>query len=103
MKLARIFWSTGSLLANVTIIVYIMLSRNAPADIEQRYAYINDNWGSYSAHWKLEFLLMTMIAIAALYFAARSRKFSWSLIAVGQIILLMTYPLMLGGYRNTPV
>ena len=45
---------------------------------------------------------MAMVAIGALYFAMKSKKISWSIISLGQIILLMTYPLMLGGYRNTP-
>ncbi|MCY2685652.1 hypothetical protein [Salinimicrobium sp. TH3] len=103
MKLAKALWSLGSLLVNVTIIIYIVLSSRAPANLEVRFAYINEKWGIYSAHWKIEFLLMTMIAVGAFYFAIKSKKISWSLITVGQIILLMIYPLMLGGYYNTPV
>ncbi|MFC3881180.1 hypothetical protein ACFOSV_13385 [Algoriphagus namhaensis] len=103
MKLAKALWSLGSLLVNGTIIVYIILSSKAPADIEARFAYINENWNAYAIHWKAEFLLMTMVAIGAFYFAAKSKKISWSLITVGQLINLSTYPLMLGGYKNTPV
>ncbi|MCX2718125.1 hypothetical protein [Lentiprolixibacter aurantiacus] len=102
MKLAKIFWSLGSLLINVTIIIYIALSSKAPQDIVERYAYINSNWALYGAHWKAEFLFMTLIAIGAVFFAARFRKISWSVIVVGQLILLLTYPIMLGGYQNTP-
>ncbi len=103
MKLAKAFWSLGSLLVNGVIVVYIILSSNAPTELTARYSYINDNWGVYGAHWRVEFLLMTMVAIGALYFAITSKKISWSVITVGQIILLGTYPLMLGGYRNTSV
>lgn len=46
---------------------------------------------------------MTLIAIAAIYFAIQLKKISWSIISVGQIILLLTYPTMLGGYPNTSV
>jgi hypothetical protein len=102
MKLAKVLWSLGSLLVNGTIIIYIMLSGNAPADPEARFVYINENWNIYGAHWKAEFLIMGMIATGAIYFALQSRKISWAILSLGQIILLMTYPLMLGGFRNTP-
>ncbi|SIN65350.1 hypothetical protein [Algoriphagus halophilus] len=103
MKLAKALWSLGSFLVNGTIIVYIFLSSKAPANLEERFAYINENWGIYNAHWKIEFLLMTMVAIGAFYFAIKSKKISWSLITIGQLVLLMIYPLMLGGYHNNPI
>lgn len=102
MKLAKLLWSLGSLLVNVTIIVYIILSSSAPLDPEARHAYLNDHWHVYGAHWKVEFLLMTMIAIGALYFAIHGRKISWTIISIGQVLLLFLYPVMLGGFRNTP-
>lgn len=102
MRLARILWSTGSLLVNVTIAIYISLISKAPSGLQERYTYINEKWSVFSAHWKVEFLLMTMVAISAVYFAIQLKKISWSIISIGQIILLMTYPFMLGGYRNTP-
>lgn len=102
MKTAKLLWSLGSLLVNVTIGIYIYLTSKAPTDIQERYAFINENWGLYAAHWKAEFILMTMIAIAAIYFATKFKTISWSVISIGQIILLLTYPIMLGGYRNTP-
>lgn len=102
MKLAKLLWSLGSLLVNVTIAIYVFLSINAPQTMEGKHIYINENWGIYELHWKMEFLFMTMIAIGAVYFAINLKKISWSIISVGQIILLLTYPVMLGGYRNTP-
>ncbi|MEM9829738.1 MAG: hypothetical protein AAF944_03830 [Bacteroidota bacterium] len=103
MKLAKLFWSIGSVLINVVIGIYIYLMSNAPENRQERYQYINENWGIYGAHWKAEFLLMTLIAIGALYFALRTHKASWTIVSVGQLILLITYPVMLGGYRNTPL
>jgi membrane-associated HD superfamily phosphohydrolase len=102
MKLGKLFWSLGSLLINVTIIAYILLSKKAPAVPSEKYNYINENWNLFEALWKAEFLFMTMIAIGALYFAVSLKKIGWTIIAAGQFILLSTYPLMLGGYRNTP-
>jgi hypothetical protein len=102
MKLAKVFWSLGSLLVNGTIILYIILSSKEPVNTEDRYEFINENWDIYSAHWKVELLLMAMVAIGAFYFAVKSKKISWSMITVGQLLLLTTYPIMLGGYRNTP-
>ena len=79
MKLAKALWSLGSLLLIGTIIIYIILSSKAPIDLEARYAYINENWNIYGAHWRVELLLMAMIAIGALYFAVESKKISWSI------------------------
>ncbi len=103
MKLAKLFWSISSVLINVVIGIYIYLMSNAPENRQERYQYLNENWGIYGAQWKAEFLLMTLIAIGALYFALRTHKASWTIVSVGQLILLMTYPVMLGGYRNTPL
>lgn len=102
MKLAKICWITGSILINVIIGIYIYLSSKAPVDPEERHLYINENWDIYGGHWKAELLIMTIIAIGAIYFAINLKKISWSIIVVGQLILLSLYPIMLGGYRNTP-
>jgi len=69
--------------------------------MDERLVYLNEHWQVYAAHWKAEWLLMTFIAIGALYFAYRIRTISWAIISIGQILLLFTYPLMLGGYHNT--
>jgi hypothetical protein len=63
---------------------------------------MNDQWALFAGHWKIEFLLMTVILIAALYFAFRLKDVNWTIVSVGQSIILLTYPLMLGGYANTP-
>jgi hypothetical protein len=103
MKLAKFFWITGALLINVTIGFYIYLQSKAPLDIAERYTHMNDQWALFAGHWKIEFLLMTIILIAALYFAFRLKDVNWTIVSVGQSIILLTYPLMLGGYANTPV
>ncbi|NRB65123.1 MAG: hypothetical protein HRU40_19255 [Saprospiraceae bacterium] len=46
---------------------------------------------------------MALITIGAFFFALNTRKLSWAIISVGQLIILFTYPVMLGGYRNTPL
>lgn len=101
MKLGKLLWIIGSIFINITIGIYIYLSSKAPLDPIKRHNYINENWGLYGMHWKAEFLFMAMIAIGALYFAFKLKKISWTIITVGQLILLSTYPIMLGGYENT--
>lgn len=101
MKLGKLFWTSGSILINITIGIYIYLSSNAPLNPLERHNYVNENWDIYGMHWKIEFLFMTFIAIGALYFAFNLKKISWTIISVGQLILLSTYPIMLGGYENT--
>ncbi|OZV70109.1 hypothetical protein [Winogradskyella aurantia] len=102
MKLAKALWIFGNLLVNITIGIYIYLSSKAPLDPVERHNYINENWDIYASHWKAEFVFMTMIAIGAIYFAINFKKISWTLVSVGQLILLSLYPIMLGGYQNTP-
>ncbi|ASV31782.1 hypothetical protein [Maribacter cobaltidurans] len=101
MKLGKLLWIIGSVMINITVGIYIYLSSKAPLDPVERHEYVNDNWQIYGMHWKAEFLFMTMIAIGALYFAFKLKEVSWAIISVGQLILLTTYPIMLGGYQNT--
>jgi len=101
MKLGKILWTSGSILINLPIVIYIYLSSKAPLNPMDRHNYVNENWDIYGMHWKVEFLFMTFIAISALYFAVNLKKISWTIITVGLLILLSTYPIMLGGYENT--
>ncbi|MDY2588113.1 hypothetical protein [Winogradskyella aquimaris] len=103
MKLAKLFWSAGTLLINFVIGYYVYLQSKAPENVAERYQYLNDNWAAYGGMWKAEFLLMALITVSAFYFALNTRKLSWVIVSVGQLITLMTYPVMLGGYRNTPL
>lgn len=103
MKLAKLFWVAGSILINVTIGLYAYLQSKAPANLVERHQYMNDQWALFGGHWKAEFLIMTLIAIAAIYFTCRLKDISWAIISVGQLIILLTYPFMLGGYVNTTV
>lgn len=101
MKLAKIFWSVGSILISFAIVTFLILSSKAPLNPEDRHLYLNETWNVFGTYWKIEFLLMTLITIGAIYFAINFKKISWSIISIGKIILLTTYPIMLGGYRNT--
>ncbi len=101
MNTARWAWILGSLFVNVTIIIYIFLSAEAPTEMTDRHNYINEHWHIYSLHWKFEFIFMTLIAIGAFYFAVRLTSISWSVVSIGQLILLPLYPMMLGGYNST--
>lgn len=102
MKTAKICWSLGSLLINVVIALYIYLMVTGPEGLAERFQFINDNWTIYGGHWRAEFLIMILVAIGAVYFALQYKSIGWTIIAIGQFIILWTYPLMLGGYRNTP-
>ncbi|MEM9363700.1 MAG: hypothetical protein AAGA43_13765 [Bacteroidota bacterium] len=103
MKTARIFWSLGSILVNITIGIYIYLQNKGPINLAERFQFVNDNWTMYGGHWKAEFLIMILVAVGAFYFALYFKSISWTIISMGQLIILWTYPLMLAGYRNTPL
>ncbi|MEL6975365.1 MAG: hypothetical protein AAGL29_08225 [Bacteroidota bacterium] len=102
MRTAKLCWSLGSILVNITIGIYIYLQNNGPSDLRERFQYVNDNWSIYGGHWKAEFLIMILVCIGAFYFAVHLKKIGWVIVSVGQFIILWTYPLMLAGYRNTP-
>ena len=103
MKTAKIFWSLSSILINVVIGIYIYLQQNGPqSNLAERFQYINENWAMYGGHWKVEFLLMVLMMIGAVYFTVYWKSISWTIISIGQFIVLLTYPFMLGGYQNTP-
>ena len=101
MKFGRALWSLGSLLINLTIIIHLYMSRRAPiGDFSTRMAYIKQNWDVYGLNWRIEFVLMAMIAAGAVFFATRTRTLSWAIVSVGQVFLLVTYPIMLTGYSS---
>lgn len=103
MKIAKISWITGSILINIVIGFYINLMSKSPTGPEETFNYINENWSAFSGMWKIEFVLMILIAFSAFYFALYFKNISWSIITTGQFIILLTYPIMLGGYHNSSV
>ncbi|MEO1653792.1 MAG: hypothetical protein AAFU64_09615 [Bacteroidota bacterium] len=102
MKSAKFLWILSSLLINVIIIIYIYLRSQAPAGELERMAHLQENWAIWSGHWKAEFIIMSLMAVAAFYFATQFRSLAWSVISVGMFIILLLYPIMLGGYKQTP-
>ncbi len=101
MKFGRALWSLGSLLINGTILVYLYMSRRMPTtDFTVRMNYIKENWDIFGLNWRIEFVLMAMIAAGAVFFATRTRTLSWAIVSVGQLFLLITYPIMLAGYSG---
>jgi len=103
MKTAKILWSSSSILINVIIGIYIYLQQIGPSDPEDRFQFMNEIWPFYGGHWRAEMILITMMAISALFFAIYYKSFSWLTISVGKIIVMGTYAFMLGGFRNTAV
>ena len=103
MKTAKLFWSLSSILINIPIGFYIYLQQNGPkTDLAARFAYVNENWAVHSIMWKAEFLIMTLMLIGAVFFMVEKKSVAWTVISIGQLIIVLTYPLMLGGYQNTP-
>ena len=101
MKTAKNLWILSSLLINVVIGIYIYLQQSTPKNLEERFQYINEIWLIYGGHWKVEMLLISMMAISALFFSFYFKSMSWTIITVGKLIVLSTYQYMLGGLKNT--
>lgn len=100
MNFGRALWSLGSLLINGTIIIHLIMAQQLPAvNSAEGFAYVVENLHIYGLNWRIEWVLTAMIAAGAAFFATRTRKVSWAIIAVGQLLLLFIYPVLLTGYQ----
>ena len=74
MKTAKNLWILSSLMINVVIGIYIYLQQSTPKNLEERFQYINEIWLIYCGHWKAEMLLISMMAISALFFSFQAES-----------------------------
>ena len=95
-KLSALLFSVASLAFFTLIILYIFVYKPPTGTWDEKILYINNNWGLISSIWRLEFFVVVIIAWVSFNFSTSNKW--WNLVAIGHLLMLVEYMLMLGGY-----
>jgi hypothetical protein len=95
-KIAGYTFSVASLGMFSMVLLYVVALQLPAGDWLERVAYLKVNWTLIATHWRIEFLCVVALSWVAFHFSSRSSW--WYLVAVGQLLMLVEYMLMLGGY-----
>jgi hypothetical protein len=95
-KLSAVLFSVASLAFFTLIILYIFVYKPPTGTWDEKILYMNNNWGLASSIWRLEFFIVVIIAWVSFNFSTSNKW--WNLVAIGHLLMLVEYMLMLGGY-----
>jgi len=95
-KVSAILFSVASLAFFVLIISYVFVYKPPSGTWDEKILYMNNNWGLVSFIWRAEFFAVVIISWVSLNFSSSSKW--WNLVAIGHLLMLGEYMLMLGGY-----
>jgi hypothetical protein len=95
-KLSAVLFSVASLVFFTLIILYIFVYKPPTGTWDEKILHMNNNWGLISFIWKLEFIIVVIIAWVSFNFSTSNKW--WNLVAIGHLLMLVEYMLMLGGY-----
>lgn len=102
MNTAKALWIIASLYLIVVGFIYIIVLKTAPAEGAERLSFIQANWAYYGHQWKAEFLIAVSLSISAFIFAQKLGNTSFYLVAVGQGISSVAFPISLGLVPEVP-
>ena len=100
MKLAKFLWTLASFYLLAVGFVYIFILKDAPVEGLARLDFIRENWGVYAYQWKAEFLVAVSLAAASLIFGSRIKNVGFQIIAIGQLLVAMAFPISIGSTPN---
>jgi hypothetical protein len=95
-KIAGYTFTAASLGMFIMILLYVVALQTPAGDWLVKVAHIEANWTLLATHWRIEFLCAVALSWVALHFSSRSSW--WYLVAIGHMLMLVEYVLMLGGY-----
>jgi len=95
-KTAGILFSVASLLMFIMILLYFFAYQPPAGEWQVRLQYMQDQWNLIATIWRIEFL--TAVIIAWVAFSLAHYTPWWYLVAIGHLLMLVEYLLMLGGY-----
>jgi len=95
-KLSAVLFSVASLAFFTLIILYIFVYKPPTGAGDEKILHMNNNWGLISSIWRLEFIMVVVIAWVSFNFSTSNKW--WNLVAIGHLLMLVEYMLMLGGY-----
>jgi len=97
-KTSAILFSAASIVFFTLILIYIFVYKPPTGSWDEKILYINNNWSLVSNIWRFEFFAAILIAWTSLNFSIRNKW--WNLVAIGHLLMLVEYMLMLGGYSK---
>lgn len=95
-KSAGILFGVASLLMFIMILLYFFVYQPPVGEWQVRLQYMQDHWNLIATIWRIEFL--TAVIIAWVAFSLAHHTPWWYLVAIGHLLMLVEYLLMLGGY-----
>ena len=95
-KLSAILFSIASIAFFTLIILYIFVYKPPSGQWDEKILYMTNKWGLISTIWRLEFFVVVIIAWVSFNFSTINKW--WNLVAIGHLLMLIEYMLMLGAY-----
>jgi len=95
-NLSAVLFSVASLAFFSLIILYIFVYKPPAGTWDEKILHMNNNWGLISFIWRFEFIIVVIIAWVSFNFSTSNKW--WNLVAIGHLLMLVEYMLMLGGY-----
>lgn len=95
-NISAILFSVASLAFFTLIILYIFVYKPPIGTWDEKILYMNNNWGLLSFIWQTEFFAVVVIGWVSINFSTSNKW--WNLVAIGHLLMLIEYMLMLGGY-----
>ena len=95
-RVSAILFSVASLAFFTLIILYIFVYKPPTGTWDEKILHMNNNWGLISFIWRVEFIAVVILAWVSLSFSTINKW--WNLVAIGYLLMLVEYMLMLGGY-----
>jgi len=100
-KTAWWLWVISTLIVIAAISMYAFNYRAGMDPGEDKVVHYLAQQSFAQRMWQLEFLGMIGMGIAAAYFAISDKSLGWVTVAFGQLIVMVMYAIMLGGYPMT--
>jgi len=95
-RISALLFSVASISFFILILIYVFVYQPPSGQMKVKIEHMNNNWTLISSIWSLEFIMVVIIAWVSLNFSTISKW--WNLVAIGHLLMLIEYMLMLGGY-----
>jgi len=98
INIAGWLWSVSTIIVVIAIMLYVFAYRGSMDAGADKTAHLMAIWPLASGMWRLEFIGVCGMAIAGGYFALVEKSLGWLTVFIGQLITIIMYAIMLGGY-----
>ncbi len=91
-------WSVSTIIVLSAIMLYVFAYRGSMDAGADKTAHLMANWSLAAGMWRLEFIGVCGMAVAGGYFALVEKSLGWLVVFAGQLITIIMFAIMLGGY-----